>query len=172
MTLRLALLIAVTPLAAVAAGSAPTTPTQTTEQCTGTQVYDAARKACIDSRDSRLDDATRIEGARELATYGRADDALRVLATLSDGGTSDALTVRGYATRKAGDFAGGVALYEAALALDPENWLARSYLGQGLLEAGDRAGAEAQLQLIRAGGARGTWPETALVDAFGGRSSY
>jgi len=170
--LRLALLATVSPVAAFAAGTTPPVKTQTSQDCTGAQVFDTATKTCVDSRESRLDDATRIEAARELASFGRADDALVVLSTLQAPETPDALTLRGYATRKAGDFDAGVAFYNAALAIDPEHWQARSYLGQGLLEKGDRAGAEAQLHLIRAGGARGTWPEVSLVQALGGNSTY
>lgn len=172
MKFHLALLFTVMPAIAFAAGTERPTPTQTSQDCTASQIYDTTTKTCVDSRDSRLDDADRIDGARELATFGRADDALRVLATLDDATTADALTLRGYATRKAGDFDAGVALYHAALAIDPDHWQARSYLAQGLLEKGDRAGAEAQLELIRAGGARGTWPEVSLVQALGGNSTY
>lgn len=172
MKLRLALLASVLPAVAFAAGTEKPTQTQTSSDCTASQIYDANTRTCVDSRDSRLNDGDRIEGARELATFGRADDALRVLATLSDPTTADALTLRGYATRKAGDFEAGVALYHAALEIDPEHWQARSYLAQGLLEKGDRAGAQEQLHLIRAGGARGTWPEVSLVQALGGNSTY
>ncbi|CTQ48664.1 tetratricopeptide repeat protein [Jannaschia donghaensis] len=172
MKFQIALVASLLPAAVFAAGTGTPTQTQTSQDCTGSQIYDAETKTCVDSRDSRLDDADRIEGARELASFGRAEDALRVLATLNDATTADALTTRGYATRKAGDFDAGVALYHAALALDPDHWQARSYLGQGLLERGDRAAAQAQLTLIRAGGARGTWPEVSLVRALGGNATY
>ncbi|SDY65656.1 hypothetical protein SAMN05444004_102254 [Jannaschia faecimaris] len=172
MKVYFAILAALMPLSALAAGTAPPVKTKTSEDCTGSQIYDAESKTCVDSGDSRLNDAERIEGARELASFGRANDALRVLATLEDPTTPDALTLRGYATRKGGDFQAGVAFYHAAIKIDPENWQARSYLAQGLLEEGDRAGAEAQLCLIRAGGGRGTWPEISLVQALGGDSTY
>lgn len=167
-----ATLLLLLPQAAFSAGTSKPKQTQTLAQCTTNQIYDDATKTCVDAREGSLSDEDRLDAARELATFGRADDALRVLATLSQPDTSDALTVRGYATRKAGDFEAGVALYNAALDLDGENWLARSYLGQGLLEKGDRAAAESQLQLIRAGGARGTWAEVSLTNALGGNSTY
>lgn len=160
------------PQAAFSAGTSEPEQTRTTVECTEAKVYDEATKTCVDARESSLSDEDRLDAARELARFGRADDALLVLATLVRPDTSDALTVRGYATRKAGDFDGGVALYMVALEIDGENWLARSYLGQGLLEKGDRAAAQAQLELIRAGGGRGTWPEIALTDALGGELSY
>lgn len=161
------------PQAGFAAGEIKPKKTQTTQQCAVGQIYDADTKACVDARESSLSDDERLDAARELATFGRADDALRVLASLQAPNTSDALTVRGYATRKAGDFDRGVALYVAALELDPQNWLARSYLGQGLVEKGDKDGAKAQLRLIRQGGARGSWPEVELTRAIrNGGSSY
>lgn len=166
--LRPALIAVLLPFAAQAAGTEPAKPTQTSTDCTGAQVYDEDSKTCVDPKDARLDDDIRLEAARELASFGRPGDALSVLAALARPETSDALTVRGYATRKAGDFDGGVALYKAALAIDPDNWLARSYLGQGLAERGDRDGALAQLTAIRTSGGRGSYPERSLVEALGG----
>ena len=52
--------------------------------------------------------------------------------------------------------------YLAALRIDPDHLLARSYMGQGMVEAGDLDGARAQLSQIRASGGRGTWPEFSL----------
>lgn len=166
--LALAAILTALPALALAAGGEPSTPTQTSESCTGAQVFDAKTKTCVDARDSRLDDDTRLDGARELAAFGRADDALAVLATLDRPEAADALTVRGFATRKSGDFAGAMVLYEAALALDPGHVLARSYMGQGLAEAGRMDEARLQLAHLRAHGARGTWPEIALAAAIAG----
>ena len=168
-----ALLLAILPAPAFAVGSETTEPTETTVQCPEGTVYDAEREGCVKLQDSRMDDGARIEAARELAEFGRADEALDVLAALKDPATAEALTVRGFATRKAGDWDAGVALYRAALELDPDHWQARSYLGLGLLERGDRASADEQLQLIRAAGGRGTYPEAALSEALAtGRSGY
>lgn len=156
------------PLAAFAAGEDPTPPvqTQTSADCTGAQVWDDTRQACVDSRDSRLDDATRIDAARELVAYDRPADALRVLAAVTRANTPEVLTLRGFAARKAGDFDAGRALYEAALDIDPDYLLARSYLGQGLVEQGDADGARLQLAMIRQAGGRGTWAETSLAEAL------
>ncbi|MEM8582143.1 MAG: tetratricopeptide repeat protein, partial [Pseudomonadota bacterium] len=52
--------------------------------------------------------------------------------------------------------------YEQALAADPDNLLARSYLGQGFVAVGNLTAARAQLQEIRARGGRETWAEFAL----------
>ncbi|MCY4334529.1 MAG: hypothetical protein OXC60_07615, partial [Litoreibacter sp.] len=53
-----------------------------------------------------------------------------------------------------------------ALEADADNLLARSYLGQGLVVVGDRAGAKLQLTEIRARGGRNTWAEFALKSAI------
>ncbi|WP_371153509.1 tetratricopeptide repeat protein [Jannaschia sp. 2305UL9-9] len=166
--LCLATLLIASPVAALAAGTGSTapTPTETTQTCTGAQVYDAETKTCVDAQESRLDDATRIDAARELAAFDRPRDALDVLAHVTRKNTPEVLTLRGFATRKAGDFDAGRALYESALAIDPDYILARSYLGQALAERGDTAAARQQLAMIRQAGGRETWAETSLADAI------
>ncbi|MEM7641073.1 MAG: tetratricopeptide repeat protein [Pseudomonadota bacterium] len=141
-------------------------PTPTTRVCVAGQVWDSARRICAPIQESGLDDAGKLNMAHELAAFGRPEDALRLLAGLARPGSADALTLRGYATRKAGDMAAGLALYDRALALDPDHWQARAYLGAALLESGDRAGAETQLALIRRAGGRGTFPDVALARAL------
>ena len=61
-----------------------------------------------------------------------------------------------------GNVDAGMRWYDAALAANRDNLLARSYMGQALLLQGDRIGAQAQLTEIRARGGRQTWPELAL----------
>ena len=68
----------------------------------------------------------------------------------------------GLAHRKLGETARGMAYYQAALTANPDNLLARSYLGQAYAEAGDMVLARTELSEIRARGGRGTWAETAL----------
>jgi Tfp pilus assembly protein PilF len=62
--------------------------------------------------------------------------------------------------------------YQAALAADPDNFLARSYMGQGHAEAGEIVLAQAQLSEIRARGGRGTWAEWSLRQAIQTGSGY
>ncbi|MBM2577695.1 hypothetical protein JQC91_15415 [Jannaschia sp. Os4] len=154
------------PAAAFAAGTSSTPPTQTetTVTCPEGSVWDATRGACIVGQSGALDDRQLYEGARELAYFDRPAEALALLDLVAEV-DADVLTLRGFATRKAGDWEGGAALYRAALALDPDHWQALSYYGQGLVERGDLVGAEEKLELIRATGGRGTWAETALAEA-------
>ena len=138
------------------------------------RVWDAEAEACATIEDSRLDDPDRIEAARELAHFGRPADALELLAGHTDADDPAVLTLRGFATRKMGDWEAGVAFYEAALARDPDYWQARSYMGLGMLARGERAAAEGQLAAIRSSSGRGTWAEVSLADALrtGGVRDY
>ncbi|MCH2168527.1 MAG: tetratricopeptide repeat protein [Oceanicola sp.] len=147
-----------------AAGSdsfTPPKPTPTAE-CPKGQIWDTETEACIDARDSRFEDADRIKAARELAYLDRPEDTLLILETLVRGDGDMALTYKGFAHRKAGRFEQGMAFYEAALARNPDNVLARSYMGQALAEVGDLDGAKAQLQLVTALAGRESWPAFAL----------
>ena len=56
--------------------------------------------------------------------------------------------------------------YARALEQDADNLLARSYMGQGLLEQGDFAGAKRQLDEIRTRGGAGSWAEASLAAAI------
>lgn len=169
MRLAAALLLSLLPAAAFAAGSddsSPPTQTQTTTVCPKGQVWSDKLKACTLPEDSRLDDDTRFRAVRELAWANRPDDALAVLATMTEGDTDRVLTYRGFALRKSGNLEAGLAAYEAALTQNPDNILARSYYGQALVEMNEMQMASLQLDEIRARGGAGTWAETALARAI------
>jgi tetratricopeptide (TPR) repeat protein len=174
--MRLAVLaLTLAPTFAFAAGSAdtaPPKPTATTQQCSEGLVYDLATKTCMTPAQSTNDDSARMNDVRELAYDGRYADALRVLDTMQDQSSDMAITYRGFATRKAGDMAGGMAFYEIALAVNPDNLLTRSYMGQALVEQGDVELALAQLTEIRMRGGRGTWAETSLASAVATGVTY
>ncbi|RVT84505.1 hypothetical protein DXV76_12550 [Rhodobacteraceae bacterium CCMM004] len=157
--------VAAFPLAALAVGSddsTPPKPTQTNTDCTGAQVWDEKTQSCVDARDSRLDDATRLDAVRELAHAGALDRAGAVLDAIADQSGDGALTYRGFLARQTGDMDAAMLWYARALDSNPDNLLARSYMGQGLAAMGDMAGARAQLTEIRTRGGRFTWPEVAL----------
>ncbi|WP_226782573.1 tetratricopeptide repeat protein [Oceaniglobus trochenteri] len=153
------------PTVAFAAGSSDSTPpatTKTTTECTGTQVYDEKTESCVDAKDSRLDDDTLYQGARELAYAGRYDDAIGVLSAMGDQDSDGVLTYLGFAHRARGDMAKGMAFYARALAQNPDNLLARSYMGQAHVIAGHVDLARLQLDEIRTRGGMGGWPEVSL----------
>lgn len=153
------------PTVAFAAGggsSTPPTPTQTTSECKNGTVWSERLGACVNPQQSSLDDDELYQAARELAYAGRYTDTLDVLAAMTDPQDDRVLTYKGFAHRKMGDVELGMAYYRQAIAANPDNLLARSYMGQGLAEAGDMVAARAELTEIRARGGRGSWPELSL----------
>lgn len=169
MRLVLAAVLTMLPAMALAAGSDdddPPAPTQTSTDCKEGQIWDEKTKTCTDAQDSRLDDDTRFRAVRELAWAGQPDRALEVLASMTEGETDRVLTYRAFASRKAGRIEEGLALYDRALAQNPDNILARSYLGQLYVEMAETELASLQLAEIRNRGGAGTWAETALATAI------
>ena len=168
-----ALVLSASPLWAVGdEEEAEPTPTETTTTCTDGQIWDPKTETCTAPEDSSFNDTDRYNAARELAYAKRYDDAVRVLASADDPQDSGILTYKGFTARKMGDWDAAMAHYEAAIAADPTNTLARSYMGQGLVEMGRKKDAEAQLDLIAQAGGAGTWPYRALQEALAGRSGY
>jgi tetratricopeptide (TPR) repeat protein len=169
MRLAAVLLLSLLPVAAHAVGSdetEPPTPTETTTKCTDGQVWDEKTKACVAPDGALLDNDTLFRAVRELAWAGRPDEALVVLAAMTEGDSDRVLTYRGFALRKSGDLEGGLAAYERALQQNPANILARSYFGQMLVEMNEMQMASLQLDEIRARGGAGTWAETSLAHAI------
>jgi tetratricopeptide (TPR) repeat protein len=76
------------------------------------------------------------------------------------------LTYKGFVHRNLGDKALAEEYYRAALERNPDNLLARSYMGQGYVTEGRVDEAYAQLLEIRERGGEGSWPEVALRDAI------
>ncbi len=172
LTLRPALLpvllaatLAGAPLAAFAAGSSDSSEpkkTETTQKCEKGQVWDEKTKACVPIKKSELDDDTLYADARELAYAGRYEDALAVLDHMTEKDSDRVLTYKGFATRKMGDMARGLAYYHEALDINPNNFLARSYLGQAYVQMGRVDEAKAELQQIAERGGADGWPYKVL----------
>ncbi|MCX8508093.1 MAG: hypothetical protein ORN49_04305 [Rhodobacteraceae bacterium] len=163
------------PGVAFAAGSdsaEPPAPTETTAKCKKTEIWDEKTQKCVDAQSGQLDNDTLYQAAREQAYAGRPDDALVVLHAMTEGETDRVLTYMGFATRKAGDMAGGMAYYQAALAKNPDNLLTRSYMGQAFVEQGKITLAQAQLDEIVARGGAGGWPEQSLRHAIETGATY
>lgn len=169
------LTLALFPMAAFAAGEetfTPPTPSETTTVCVEGQVFDLATETCMDPAESTNDDSARLNDVRELAYEGYLQAALDVLDSLENPQDTMALTYYGFAHRKAGRVDLGMQYYHAALAVDPDNVLARSYMGQGFAEAGQMVQARAQLGEIRQRGGRGTWAEFSLRQAIQTGAGY
>lgn len=153
---------------ALAAGSddtAPPAPTPTATDCPDGKVWDEDAKACLDADAAGLTDEERYRAVRELAYAGRYGSAGIVLNAMPP--QSDAvLTYRGFILRQEGHWLAALESYNLALDVNPDNILARSYLGQGLALRGETAAAERQLAEIRVRGGAGSWAETALVETL------
>ncbi|MEJ6402778.1 tetratricopeptide repeat protein [Yoonia sp. 2307UL14-13] len=168
--MRLATLaVVLTPFGAFAAGSAdpkPPAPTETTENCPEGQIWDLATQSCMSPEDSTNDDSARLDDVRALAYRGHYAAAFDILNSITDTDDSLVLTYYGFLHRQTGDIARGMAFYDAALAQDANNLLARSYMGQGHVTSGRMALAQTQLVEIRIRGGRGSWSETSLAQAI------
>jgi tetratricopeptide (TPR) repeat protein len=112
-------------------------------------VYSRGRGHCVRLERGALPDAELYEQGRALALAWRYLNALDVLGAIS---VPDAkvLTMIGYSQRKAGRVAEGIATYQRALSIEPDNLDAREYLGEGYAEMGDLAKARAELARIEA----------------------
>lgn len=172
LTLTLALSL---PALAFAAGSDTGTPpstTKTTTECKNGTVFDADAGKCVKVQDSRLDDDDRFKAAREFAYAGQYRHAQEALAAMSEGMSDRVLTYMGFTARKMGDRDGAMAFYQAALAQNPDNLLARSYKGQAHVDAGEVRLARAELSQIRRRGGRGTWAAFSLRTAISSGQGY
>lgn len=129
--------------------TAPPKPTQTSEMCTKTQVWDKKKKACIEAEKSGFNDDELYDAGRELAYADRFEDAIGVLKVAQNQQDPRVLNYLGFANRKMGNVTIGMDYYRQALAINPDYVLARSYMGQAMLLEGDVSGAEAQLKEIR-----------------------
>ena len=174
----LALAAALTlPVAALAASGNdwnPPKPTETTKTCKGKRVWDEQKKRCVRPRKSSLNQEQLLGAARELAYAGRQEDAQAVLSAMADQQDSVVLTYWGFTHRKLGNSELAQDYYDQALARDPDNILARSYMGQGLVEQGNFGAALIQWKEIKSRGGDGTWAEASLRSALetGASHSY
>ena len=160
---------------AFASGSDVTTPpkpTETTQKCKGGQIWDNTAQKCKNPERSQFSPDTLFAAAREFAYAEQYLSAQRTLAAMPDQDAARVQTYMGFTTRKMGDAAGGMVYYQAALARDPSDILARSYMGQVLVEEGDTVGAYRELMAIRDHGGAGTWAEASLRSAIETGQTY
>ncbi len=154
------------PALAVGGGSSSPPATTPTTDCPAGEVWDQTRGSCVPIQQGALEDDVLYEAVRELAYAGRLDDAALALTAMSDQGDDRVLNYRGFIARQQGDFATARRYYDAAIAANPDNLLARSYLGMGLVERYQLAAAREQLQEILDRGGEGSWPHLALAEAI------
>ncbi len=170
-------LAAAIPSAAFAIGdesdeTKPPPKTETTTKCTDGKVWDAKRKECVVPKKSSFNDDELYKAAREFAYAGQYDNALTVLSVAKNQNDPRILNYLGYANRKAGHMELGMSYYRKALQADENYILARSYMGQALVEQGDVQGARVQLVEIRDRGGEQTWAYRSLLQALNGYRTY
>ena len=112
-------------------------------------VWDEKAGECVKIQDSRLDNDALYQAAREFAYAGQFNNALSALSAMDEGESDRVLTYLGFTHRKMGDHEAGLRYYDAAFAKNPDNILARSYMGQGFVEDGKLDLAKAELSEIR-----------------------
>jgi len=140
----------------------PPTPTETTATCEEGQVWDEDSAACVAIEQSSLNEDRLRDTARELAYFNRSDDALALLAMSEAPDASEVLTLTAFAHGSAGAFDTALPIYNAALAVDPDNLLARAYMGLALIALDRMEDAARQLQEIRMRGGYGSSPDQVL----------
>lgn len=153
-------------LAAGGGGSSAPKPTETTKKCTDGKVWDKGSKSCVQASNDVLDDDTLYGAVREFAYAGQYEHAQAALAAMSDQADDRVLTYWGFTHRKMGDVATGMWYYRKAIATNPQNILARSYMGQALVEQGDLVGARRQLRAIVDAGGKESWAHASLYQAL------
>lgn len=168
----IALSMATNAMAAGSDSSTPPKPTATTQKCTDGQVFDTNTNTCVTAQESHLDDDTLYDAAREMAYAGQYDNALKVLAAADNQNDPRILNYKGFANRKAGRLEESMMYYNAALMINPDYILARSYMGQALAGMGDLDGAKVQLTEIASRGGRETWAYASLKMTLQGQGSY
>ena len=170
--MRFALVAALSvPTVAFAAGGDDEPPPKPTVFCTGSKVYDADKGKCVEPEQSSLNRDELYLAVRQLAYAGRYLDAQDVLRALPDHDPGR-LTYLGFTHRKLGNRDLAMDYYSQAIDRDPANILARSYMGQGLVEEGKISQAMVQLHQIRAHGGAGSWAETSLDRAIQSGVTY
>lgn len=168
-------------------GSAPSS-TQTTTTCRNGKVWSSQRKMCLtpdqikattknkngtQKKSELTPDDILYEAAREFAYAGQYGNALNALKAAENQNDPRILNYYGFTYRKLGHLDRAMTYYRKALQKDANYILARSYMGQGLIEQGDIQGARVQLVEIRDRGGENTWAYKDLLQSLGGeRSTY
>ena len=129
--------------ASASGGSGSSTPS-----CKAGYVYDTNKKECVKA--SSLNDEQLYQQGRDLALAGRYEEALGALAAVQTQNDSRVLTMIGYAKRKLGSVDEGMAYYQQALAIDPNNADTREYLGEAYVEKGRMDLAKTELANVEA----------------------
>lgn len=174
--------------AADTGGGSPPAATPTTTTCTNGKIWSAERKMCLtpdqikansknkngtQKKSELKPDDILYEAAREFAYAGQYGSALGALEAAENQNDPRILNYYGFTYRKLGDVPRAMTYYRKALAEDENYILARSYMGQALIDQGDIQAARVQLVEIRDRGGENTWAYRSLLQSLGGeRHTY
>lgn len=150
----------------------PPPKTETTTKCADGKVWDKKKKECVTPNKQTFNDDDLYKAAREFAYAGQYHNAITVLNLARNQNDPRILNYLGYANRKAGRMELGMSYYRKALQADGNYILARSYMGQALMEQGDEQGARVQLVEIRDRGGENTWAYRSLLQSLHGYRTY
>lgn len=118
--------------------------------CPSGTKYNNATRMCKVVNASLLNDRQLYELGRSQALTGFYQDALDTFAAIHDKHDAMVLTMIGYSKRKLGFTNEGIAIYQQALAIEPDNLFTHEYLGEGYLAAGRVDLAELELDKLEA----------------------
>ena len=116
--------------------------------CPKGEVWNSSTEKC--EKSTSLDDKALYDQGRDLALAGRYAEALTALEAIKNQNDAMVLTMIGYSKRKLGDYEAGVALYQRALAIEPNNPNTHEYLGEAYAENGKAELAKAELAKLSA----------------------
>ncbi len=160
------------PVLAAGGGGEPPQPTPTTKKCKKGEVWNKKKKKCIKVEAGVTSDDTLYEAGRELAYVGRFEEAIDMLELAANQDDPRILNYMGFSHRNAGRLEVGMGYYQEALKRDPDYVLTRSYMGQALLQNGDRVGAAVQLAEIEKRAGTDNWPYESLASALATGAVY
>ncbi len=151
--------------------SNPPKPTSTTKKCLFGRVYDESAGRCVKPNRTNFTEDQLYEAVRELAYDGQFENAQGIL-RIMDQDDDRVQTYWGFTYRKMGELELANVFYENAIAANPDNILARSYMGQGFVAEGRTDLAIEQWREIKARGGEGTWAEASLREAISTGLTY
>jgi tetratricopeptide (TPR) repeat protein len=114
--------------------------------CYENYTFDPKKGVCV--KNSALNDWQLYDQGRLLALAGHYREALGSLQAVRNQNDAMVLTMIGYATRKLGDVNAGIAYYQRALSIEPDNVNTREYLGEGYVSLGRLDLAQGELDRI------------------------
>ncbi len=130
------------------------------------------KKECVEAEAGITTDDELYEAARVLAYAEQYNEAIFLLELAANRNDPRILNYLGFSHRNAGRFEVGMGYYQEALKRDPDYVLARSYMGQALLQNGDRVGATVQLVEIEKRAGKDNWPYESLASALATGAVY